>query len=154
MLRLIYAVLLLVNHFASAQSINGLASHKPVALSLPLTTVSTSDHNGAKPAAASRTTATVVLSTKGICKQNVHTVFIIPVTDTLHDGVAIAPVMGKAASATITKEAYTMEGVHIGTGSDELELLLKTPGRLTIPAEETAPVDSSLSFTWPSYILP
>ncbi|NII23740.1 hypothetical protein HB364_01520 [Pseudoflavitalea sp. X16] len=140
MSRFIFFLFILVNNSIIGQTINGFVVTKQAASHTYAITKGLTDSGPVKQSSRTSSgvhTAKVIISSKGICKQSVSSFFIVNIPDTLISQPAAAV---QEDTTTATKPArkagngqYTLyvAGIAIGGGSDQLELLLKTRGRLT-----------------------
>ncbi|MBO9561878.1 MAG: hypothetical protein J7621_03855, partial [Niastella sp.] len=75
-------------------------------------------------------TVQVIIPSKTVCRQRINTFFIVAIPDTLLDQSIAQP--GKSVTTKLTGATnIQVNNINIGGGADELELLLKTPGRVT-----------------------
>lgn len=133
MLRLMYALFILINNFAFGQTTNSFAV-KTQAAHDATTARGFIDSNPAKPSAITGSyTAKVIIPSKSVCRQRVSTFFIVTIPDTLIGQPAkelTITIAIPAREASTGNTSFTINGIHAGAGSDVLELLLKTPGRI------------------------
>ena len=132
MSRFIFFLLILANNSVIGQTINGLAVSTQAA-HYTTTVRELIDSNPAKPSTITGSyTVKVIIPSKTVCRQKVSTFFILTVPDTLigqpiKELTAIAIPAREASTGTTS---FTIPGIQAGAGSDVMELLLKTPGRI------------------------
>lgn len=136
MSRLMLPFALLINHFllinptTAARNIDGLAYTTSTLRSIKTITRTSRDSSPVRfDIPAGYHTAQIIIPSKTICRQRINTFFIVAIPDTLLDKPIAQP------EKTITpKPTYEtniqVDNINIGGGADELELLLKTPGRV------------------------
>lgn len=164
MSRFIFFLFILVNNSVIGQTINGFAVTKQAAAhAYAIAGKGLTDAGPVKRMGRTSTgghAAKVIISSKGICKQSVNSFFIVNIPDTLISQPAAAV---QETTTTATKPAgearnsqYNLyvAGITIGGGSDQLELLLKTPGRLTSNENIARVITEALPFIWPVLTLP
>lgn len=122
---------LLINHVAAARTIDGLAYNTPALCSVNTIARSLSDSSPVRyTTSTGYHTVQVIIPTKTVCRQKITTFFIVVIPDYLLDQPIAQPEEPVTPGRTIDATNITVNNINIGGGSDELELLLKTPGRV------------------------
>lgn len=137
MSRFIFLLFILTTNSAIGQT-NGLVKLTKTTPAYGIAISNFADTSRIKPVAtANAGPAIVIIPSKMVCRQQVSSFFIVP-ADMNTSGTLIDPPAVTAEEATLTptrpateaKTSFTVEGISAGAGSDVLELLLKTPGRI------------------------
>jgi hypothetical protein len=119
----------LINHTAAAHTIDRLINTTSSLRSVKTIAGSFSDSSPVRYTISSGYhTVQIIIPTKTVCRQRINTFFIVAIPDALlgkYTAQAEEPVIFNK-----TTDATNMLVNNIGGGSDELELLLKTPGRI------------------------
>jgi hypothetical protein len=128
---LLISHLLLINQTTAARNTDGHTYSKPALLSINTIARTSSDSSPVRfDTPDGHHTVQMIIPTKTVCRQRINTFFIVAIPDTLLD----QPITKPAISVTPKLTGATnvqVNNINIGGGADELELLLKTPGRVT-----------------------
>lgn len=122
---------LLINQTTAARNIDGLSYNTAALRSINTIARTSGDSSPVSfDTPASYHTVQMIIPTKTVCRQRINTFFIVAIPDTLFDQ-PIAQPEKNVTPKTISTTNMLVNDINIGSGADELELLLKTPGRVT-----------------------
>lgn len=138
MTRFISGLLVLLSHATFGQATHEWTYNHQLPRPAATTAINSLDASPVKQPAATTGfhTVRVILPSKAVCRQKVSTFFLVTIPDTLVSQQTSTPqepaiIDNPATNASSPKTGFTAGEIMAGTGSDVLELLLKTPGRLT-----------------------
>lgn len=121
---------LLINHAATAHTVNDSANMTSALCSSKTFTGSLSDSSPMRFIISNDYhTVQIIIPSKTVCRQRITTFFIVATPDTLFDQL-IAQVAKPVTPKITVATNIQVNDINIGSGADELELLLKTPCRV------------------------
>lgn len=132
MYRLFFYLIILFKNCAYGQTNNAMALHipsSPTISFIALTGTDTSQHKLAVKITAHANPPVIIIPSKQVCRQRVSTFFMVAGNSnvsgkTLNEW----PVAGKD-SAAASQPSFNLEAIPPGTGTEVLEMMLKSHGR-------------------------